>query len=70
VECGPKLAAAFVEQRLVDELIVYTAPVLLGSDAGPMLQMEGVASIGEAPQFEYTDVRQIGDDLRLILKPK
>jgi diaminohydroxyphosphoribosylaminopyrimidine deaminase/5-amino-6-(5-phosphoribosylamino)uracil reductase len=70
VESGPSLAASFIRERLVDELIVYTAPMLLGSDARPMLQMSGVAAIEEAPRFEFADVRQIGDDLRLTLKPK
>ena len=70
VECGPLLATSFVQQRLVDELILYVAPLLLGADARAMLQISGLDSIAGAPQFEYTEVRQIGDDLRLTLRPK
>ena len=69
VECGPTLAASFVQAGLVDELVLYVAPTLFGEDARPMLRMHGLDSIGAAPRFEYADVRQIGDDLRLTLIP-
>jgi diaminohydroxyphosphoribosylaminopyrimidine deaminase/5-amino-6-(5-phosphoribosylamino)uracil reductase len=70
VECGPTLAGAFIEARLVDEVILYVAPMLFGEDARPMTRMHGLASIAAAPRFDYADVRQIGDDLRLTLIPK
>ncbi len=68
VECGPTLAGAFVSKQLVDELILYVAPKLLGSDAVPLTRIAlGVRSL---PAFEYLDAQPFGDDMRLILKPQ
>jgi diaminohydroxyphosphoribosylaminopyrimidine deaminase / 5-amino-6-(5-phosphoribosylamino)uracil reductase len=70
VECGPRLAAAFIEAQLVDELIVYLAPALLGADAAPLTALSGLAAKGPLPTFEFESVQRIGRDLRLILTPK
>jgi diaminohydroxyphosphoribosylaminopyrimidine deaminase/5-amino-6-(5-phosphoribosylamino)uracil reductase len=70
VECGPRLAASFVMTKLVDEFVLYIAPTLLGADAAPLLHLSGFGPPGSLPAFDYTDVRRIGDDLRLVLKPR
>jgi diaminohydroxyphosphoribosylaminopyrimidine deaminase / 5-amino-6-(5-phosphoribosylamino)uracil reductase len=70
VECGPRLAASFVAAELVDELVLYVAPSLLGADAAPLLHLSGLGAPGALPAFEFSDVRRIGPDLRLILLPK
>ncbi len=68
VECGPTLAGAFISKHLVDEFILYVAPGLLGCDAAPLLRIElGGQTLRP---FEFCDVLQFGDDMRLILKPK
>ena len=68
VECGPTLAGAFVAKQLVDELILYVAPRLLGDDALPLLHVK--AGGGAWPLFDFRDAQRFGDDMRLILKPK
>jgi diaminohydroxyphosphoribosylaminopyrimidine deaminase/5-amino-6-(5-phosphoribosylamino)uracil reductase len=70
VECGPRLAGAFVSAGLVDELLLYVAPKLLGADAAPLLHVSGMGPPGSLPDFEIQDVRRIGEDLRLVLIPK
>jgi diaminohydroxyphosphoribosylaminopyrimidine deaminase / 5-amino-6-(5-phosphoribosylamino)uracil reductase len=70
VECGARLAGAFVLSNLVDELVLYVAPTLLGADAAPLLHVSGLGPAGSLPAFEFKDVRRIGPDLRLILSPK
>ena len=66
VECGATLAGAFIAKQLVDELVLYIAPKLLGSDAAPLLQLKlGGRTL---PQFEFHDVQQLGEDVRLISK--
>jgi len=70
VECGPRLAGAFILSKLVDEFVLYVAPTLLGADAAPLLHVSGLGPPGSLPAFEYKDVQRIGDDLRLILMPK
>lgn len=68
VECGPTLAGAFVAKQLVDELILYVAPKLLGDDAAPLLRIQ--PGHGALPLFDFRDVQHFGDDMRLILKLK
>jgi diaminohydroxyphosphoribosylaminopyrimidine deaminase/5-amino-6-(5-phosphoribosylamino)uracil reductase len=70
VECGPRLAGSFVLSNLVDELVLYVAPTLLGADAAPLLHVSGLGPPGSLPAFEFQDVRRIGPDLRVILIPK
>jgi diaminohydroxyphosphoribosylaminopyrimidine deaminase/5-amino-6-(5-phosphoribosylamino)uracil reductase len=67
VECGPTLAGAFVTRRLVDELVLYVAPKLLGKDAAPLLHIDSAAA-RDLPPFDFRDAQQFGDDMRLILK--
>ncbi|WP_145513586.1 bifunctional diaminohydroxyphosphoribosylaminopyrimidine deaminase/5-amino-6-(5-phosphoribosylamino)uracil reductase RibD [Yersinia massiliensis] len=70
VEAGPQLAGALLQAGVVDELIVYIAPKLLGSDARGLCELAGLTSLAQAPEFVFSDVRQVGPDLRLRLKPK
>ncbi len=68
LECGPTLAGAFVARQLVDELVLYVAPKVLGCDTAPLLRVHSGA--GWLPSFEFREVQQFGEDLRLILRPK
>ena len=70
VECGPRLAAAFLEASLVDELDLYVAPILLGADAPPLTALTEAASQGSLPKFDLQGTQRIGEDLRLILTPR
>ena len=67
VESGAQLAGAFVEQNLVDELILFTAPTLLGSDARPMFTLP-FSKMDEQIRWTWQDVRMVGNDLKLVLK--
>jgi diaminohydroxyphosphoribosylaminopyrimidine deaminase/5-amino-6-(5-phosphoribosylamino)uracil reductase len=70
VECGATLGGAFLRAGLVDELIVYVAPQLLGSDAAPLAVLGGAAGLPALREFVFHDVRRIGADLRLTLRPR
>lgn len=70
VEAGASLAGALVEDDLADELIVYLAPDLLGSDGRPLLALPGIERMDQRRRFEWQDMRRIGRDLRLILRPQ
>lgn len=63
VECGATLAGAFVDAGLVDELVVYMAPKLLGSSARPLLALPLQRMAQQIP-LELVDVRHLGVDLR------
>ncbi|MCP4187476.1 MAG: bifunctional diaminohydroxyphosphoribosylaminopyrimidine deaminase/5-amino-6-(5-phosphoribosylamino)uracil reductase RibD [Gammaproteobacteria bacterium] len=69
-ECGQSLAGALLQEKLVDELVIYIAPVLLGSRA------RGAFDLGELTQMKsrigckINQIRNIGDDLRITLTPE
>ncbi len=66
LEGGPRLAGAFVSARLVDEVIVYVAPLLLGS--GPSALGEaGIGTLADGLRLRLVDVTQIGDDVRITM---
>ena len=69
VEGGAELAASLLAEQLVDELIIYQAPLLLGSDAKELVAVQGFTSMEQRLEFQYIDVVQIGPDTRLTLKP-
>jgi diaminohydroxyphosphoribosylaminopyrimidine deaminase/5-amino-6-(5-phosphoribosylamino)uracil reductase len=68
VECGPRLAGALMRQGLVDELLLYQAPLLLGGDARPLFDALGMQKLADLPEFVVLDSRQVGRDLRLRLR--
>ncbi|MFT3904868.1 MAG: bifunctional diaminohydroxyphosphoribosylaminopyrimidine deaminase/5-amino-6-(5-phosphoribosylamino)uracil reductase RibD [Steroidobacteraceae bacterium] len=65
VEAGAQLAGAFIAAGLVDELIVYVAPCLLGPDARPLAQLPRLEKLEDRYQFRLGEVLRIEDDLRL-----
>lgn len=67
LEGGPTLAGAFLRAGLVDRVVGYVAPALLG--AGPAaLHDAGIATIGDALRLRLDDVTRLGDDVRLTLR--
>ena len=68
VEAGPTLAAALLRAELVDELVCYQAPKLLGASAQPLVTMD-IGRLAEAVQLSFVDISRIGDDLRITAVP-
>ncbi|UTA47526.1 bifunctional diaminohydroxyphosphoribosylaminopyrimidine deaminase/5-amino-6-(5-phosphoribosylamino)uracil reductase RibD [Simiduia sp. 21SJ11W-1] len=68
VEAGSRLAGSFMGAGLVDELIVYMAPTLLGSSARPLLQLP-LANMAEQQRLDIVDVRAVGLDWRITARP-
>jgi len=69
VECGPRLAASFLAENLVDEYLLYVAPTLLGADALPLAQLTGSRAAG-VEGLEIREIRRMGADARVTLKRK
>jgi diaminohydroxyphosphoribosylaminopyrimidine deaminase/5-amino-6-(5-phosphoribosylamino)uracil reductase len=69
VESGPMLAGALLKAQLVDELVLYFAPTLLGTDAQPLIRLSGVTSMIGRMEFSISDLRRVGRDLRITLRP-
>jgi diaminohydroxyphosphoribosylaminopyrimidine deaminase/5-amino-6-(5-phosphoribosylamino)uracil reductase len=68
VEAGHKLNASLLREGLVDELLVYLAPKLLGLGR-EMAAFGPLSTLAEALQFEFTQVDRIGADLRILARP-
>lgn len=64
VEGGARLAGSFIRERLVDRVVGYYAPVLLGAGP-PVLADAGIPTIGAAVRLEIRDVTEIGGDVRI-----
>ena len=69
-ECGPTLAGALLESGLVDEIVVYLAPALLGDAARGMFTLPGVAAMRDRLRLEITGIVRLGADLRIDAVPK
>jgi diaminohydroxyphosphoribosylaminopyrimidine deaminase/5-amino-6-(5-phosphoribosylamino)uracil reductase len=66
IEGGPTVAWAAIEEGVVDRLVLYLAPKLIGGrDAPGVLGGEGIATIAEALQLRVLRIDQIGEDLRV-----
>jgi len=70
VEAGPTLAGEFVRLGLVDEIVVYMAPVVLGDAARGLFNLPRLERMCDRCEFEWREVARIGDDLRLTLRPR
>lgn len=70
VECGPRLAGALLQLGLADELLCYVAPSLLGDSARGLATIPGLGRLDERVRLKFTDVRQVGADLRITAVPQ
>ena len=66
-ECGQRLAGELVKQQLADQIVLYMAPHLLGSQARGGFDLGELTAMEQRKTCTIRDIRQIGDDLRLIL---
>jgi diaminohydroxyphosphoribosylaminopyrimidine deaminase/5-amino-6-(5-phosphoribosylamino)uracil reductase len=69
VECGSTLAGALLRAELVDELVIYMAPLLLGDKARGLFQLPELTRMSERTELEILDTRIVGRDWRIRLKP-
>ena len=69
LECGPTLAGAFLAAKLVDELVLYVAPHLMGDSARGLFHLPGLRQMRDRIALEWLDVRQVGDALRVNARP-
>ncbi len=64
VEGGPKVASTFVRLGLVDEYLIYAAPMLLGGDRTALRDL-GIENIGQARHLQFDEVKPLGNDLMI-----
>ncbi len=69
VEAGSVLNGALLEEDLVDEYIIYMAPCILGDQGRGLFNLPGLQQMADKKQLKLIDVRQVGQDLKLIYTP-
>jgi diaminohydroxyphosphoribosylaminopyrimidine deaminase/5-amino-6-(5-phosphoribosylamino)uracil reductase len=69
VEAGSVLGGALLEQSLVDEMIIYMAPHLMGDEARGLAHLPRVQTMADRFPLKIQEVRRVGEDLRIIVAP-
>ena len=69
VEGGPRISGVFLKAGLVDEILVYMAPCILGSDARGLFDDLSLETLDQRIRLSFQDVRSLGGDLRIIARP-
>jgi diaminohydroxyphosphoribosylaminopyrimidine deaminase / 5-amino-6-(5-phosphoribosylamino)uracil reductase len=70
VEAGAVLNGALLRAGLLDELIIYMAPQLLGNTSRGMFSLPPLNSLEESVELQFRDVRMLGPDLRILAVPQ
>jgi len=70
VEAGARLAGSLLGAALVDELIVYVAPSLLGPAARPLVELPPIEQLEARVQLQFIEALPLGEDLRLTARPQ
>jgi diaminohydroxyphosphoribosylaminopyrimidine deaminase/5-amino-6-(5-phosphoribosylamino)uracil reductase len=69
IEAGSTLNGALLAEGLVDEWIVYMAPCVLGDQGRGLFHLPGITAMTDKKTLKLIDVRRVGEDIKLILKP-
>ncbi|AHG59935.1 Ribd2 [Buchnera aphidicola str. G002 (Myzus persicae)] len=67
IEAGSILSGFLLNENLIDELIIYIAPKILGHEAKPLCILDNKLKLLDSLLFKFEDISQIGPDVRLIL---
>ena len=70
LEAGAKLSGAMLEQGLVDEIILYQAPVLMGDASKGLFHLPSIRSMKDKLELDIVDTRMVGRDRRMTYKVK
>ncbi len=68
VEAGPRLAGHLLERDFVDELVIYQAPYIMGSETRGLFDTPSWSALAERKRLEISDVRRIGADTRITAR--
>ncbi|PPI86343.1 bifunctional diaminohydroxyphosphoribosylaminopyrimidine deaminase/5-amino-6-(5-phosphoribosylamino)uracil reductase RibD [Candidatus Pantoea edessiphila] len=70
VEAGAKFAGALIQDNMIDELIIYIAPKILGDSSIRFCKLPNLIDLNSTPKFSFTDICKIGSDIRMTLIPE
>jgi diaminohydroxyphosphoribosylaminopyrimidine deaminase / 5-amino-6-(5-phosphoribosylamino)uracil reductase len=70
VEAGPTLSGALLGEALVDEIVLYLAPLLLGDAARGLFHLPHIKTLAEGLSLDIIDVTAVGEDWRITARPR
>ncbi|MGC6377063.1 bifunctional diaminohydroxyphosphoribosylaminopyrimidine deaminase/5-amino-6-(5-phosphoribosylamino)uracil reductase RibD [Bisgaard Taxon 45] len=70
IEAGATLAGALIEAKLVDELIIYIAPKLLGDEARGLCKLPHLTRLADASVWQLHSIEKMGEDMKAIYHPR
>jgi len=70
IEAGHKLNGSLLQENLVDELLLYLAPNILGDTARGMFHLPELTDLSGRRELELRDVRPVGGDIRVLARLK
>jgi len=70
VEAGPRLAGYLLEKELVDELVIYQSPHIMGSNTRGMFDTPAWAALADRKTLDISDVRRVGIDTKITARIK
>lgn len=70
VEAGAILSGALLQQQLVDEIVVYMAPHIMGDEARGLFSLPGLSKMKDRISLDIQDVRMLGKDFRITARPE
>lgn len=65
VEAGPSLVSEMLKQGLIDSLIIYIAPKILGGNTIDMFNLENILNLDSAVKLKYKEIAMVGDDIKV-----
>ena len=69
VEAGSELCGALLEQKLLDELVIYMAPHIMGDSARGLFHLPGLSEMAQRIALKITEIRAVGSDWRITARP-
>lgn len=70
LEGGSRLAGDMLQHGLIDELVFFVAPKIIGNNGFAPFTLQGITSMTQALKLEFTDVRRIGEDIVITARPE
>lgn len=68
LEAGPALSGAMLRAGLIDELVIYMAPQLMGDDARGLFHLPGLVNMDQRIELDILDIRAVGRDWQITAK--
>lgn len=68
VEAGSRLAGALLQQNLVDEIVLYMAPKLMGPEAKGLIDLPLLSAMDQVPTFAFESMQKVGDDIKIVVR--